>query len=798
MDLFGRGTFTGKGLYDVDAFTRHGRQRVPRQPHPQPRPDRVELRRAAPGHRRRGLRRVPRALPRLRPARPPLGPRRLATAALARPAPCRCPTARGPPTSCPGSSAGRSSITCAAACCPPASSRCSSSGGTVLPGPRLGWLLAGAVAVPRCRPTLYVLQAGAPARRPARRRAPSSPGPGPTSSTPPGRRRCRSSSPPTRPGSSSTPSSARSTGCSVSRRHLLEWETAAATEKRLGSGLGMFVGDHVAGLPDRRRRRRRWSGCVAPDGLVRPRAGVRRLAALAAGRLGASAPAPARRRRRCPPQTGARAAPHHAQDLGLLRDVRRRRGQLAAAGQLPGGAARHRRPPHLADEHGAVPARDAGGPRPRLPGHAGHDRPARATRSTPSTSSSATAGTSSTGTRRPRWRRCRPAYVSTVDSGNLLACLLALANGLVEKARLEPARRPLAGAARHARSGRGRVGAAARQGLRRGRARPSPTLLRATATPWSRRPGEATSPRAGRACEPLADEARRGASTAAVGDPTAPVLRWAGRLVELARRHRAGREAEAGEARGVGARPRRPGRAGPRLRRRRWTSASSTTRTANCSRSATTSPPAGSTRRTTTCSPPRRASPASSPSPAAQVPRKHWFQLGRLATRAAGDIGLVSWGGTMFEYLMPRLLLPVPPGVLLDQAQKTAVRRQIQFGRECGLPWGVSESGLLRLRRRAGLPVPVVRRARPRPQARPRPRPRHRPLRDAARRRRLPASRPWPTSPASARRAARGRTASSRRSTTRPRACPRAGATRSCAPTWPTTRAWASSPSSTA
>jgi cyclic beta-1,2-glucan synthetase len=76
-----------------------------------------------------------------------------------------------------------------------------------------------------------------------------------------------------------------------------------------------------------------------------------------------------------------------------------------------------------------------------------------------------------------------------------------------------------------------------------------------------------------------------------------------------------------------------------------------------------------------------------------EVPRKHWFQLGRLATRTAGDIGLVSWGGTMFEYLMPRLLLPVPPGVLLDQAQKSAVRRQIQFGGECNLPWGVSESG---------------------------------------------------------------------------------------------------------
>ncbi|WP_168219320.1 GH36-type glycosyl hydrolase domain-containing protein [Limnoglobus roseus] len=76
-----------------------------------------------------------------------------------------------------------------------------------------------------------------------------------------------------------------------------------------------------------------------------------------------------------------------------------------------------------------------------------------------------------------------------------------------------------------------------------------------------------------------------------------------------------------------------------------------------------------------------------------EVARKHWFRLGRLATRAAGSTGLVSWGGTMFEYLMPRLLLPIPPGVLLDKAQRTAVKRQIEYGKEIHLPWGISESG---------------------------------------------------------------------------------------------------------
>ncbi|MFO0890043.1 MAG: glucoamylase family protein [Isosphaeraceae bacterium] len=74
------------------------------------------------------------------------------------------------------------------------------------------------------------------------------------------------------------------------------------------------------------------------------------------------------------------------------------------------------------------------------------------------------------------------------------------------------------------------------------------------------------------------------------------------------------------------------------------------------------------------------------------APRRHWFQLGRPFIRAAGRLGLLSWGGTMFEYLMPRLLLRALPGTLLDQACRTAVARQIEFGRDLGIPWGVSES----------------------------------------------------------------------------------------------------------
>src|SRR5207244_6532045 len=53
--------------------------------------------------------------------------------------------------------------------------------------------------------------------------------------------------------------------------------------------------------------------------------------------------------------------------------------------------------------------------------------------------------------------------------------------------------------------------------------------------------------------------------------------------------------------------------------------------------------------------------------------RRHWFQLGRPITRAAGSIALVSWGGTMFEYLLPRLFLATYPQTLLDESRHAAV-----------------------------------------------------------------------------------------------------------------------------
>ncbi|HEX7596431.1 MAG TPA: glucoamylase family protein, partial [Gemmatimonadaceae bacterium] len=70
----------------------------------------------------------------------------------------------------------------------------------------------------------------------------------------------------------------------------------------------------------------------------------------------------------------------------------------------------------------------------------------------------------------------------------------------------------------------------------------------------------------------------------------------------------------------------------------------------------------------------------------------HWFRLGRSLTAAAGTRTLLSWSGSMFEYLMPALVMQTFPFTLLDQTHKGSVRRQIAYGTERGVPWGVSES----------------------------------------------------------------------------------------------------------
>ncbi len=76
-----------------------------------------------------------------------------------------------------------------------------------------------------------------------------------------------------------------------------------------------------------------------------------------------------------------------------------------------------------------------------------------------------------------------------------------------------------------------------------------------------------------------------------------------------------------------------------------------------------------------------------------QLPQESWFALGRLLTSAGSSPVLVSWSGSMFEYLMPLLVMPTYERTLLDETCRAAVARQIEYGRERGVAWGISESG---------------------------------------------------------------------------------------------------------
>jgi hypothetical protein len=76
-----------------------------------------------------------------------------------------------------------------------------------------------------------------------------------------------------------------------------------------------------------------------------------------------------------------------------------------------------------------------------------------------------------------------------------------------------------------------------------------------------------------------------------------------------------------------------------------------------------------------------------------QIPQDHWFSLGRLLVSLRGDPLLVSWSGSMFEYLMPLLVMPTYENTLLDHTYKAAVQQQIEYGKARGIPWGVSEFG---------------------------------------------------------------------------------------------------------
>jgi cyclic beta-1,2-glucan synthetase len=74
------------------------------------------------------------------------------------------------------------------------------------------------------------------------------------------------------------------------------------------------------------------------------------------------------------------------------------------------------------------------------------------------------------------------------------------------------------------------------------------------------------------------------------------------------------------------------------------------------------------------------------------VPAREWFRLGRAMTQVRHGAALLSWSGSMFEYLMPSLVMRAPAESLLEQTNGLAVQCQISYGTARLVPWGVSES----------------------------------------------------------------------------------------------------------
>ncbi len=75
-----------------------------------------------------------------------------------------------------------------------------------------------------------------------------------------------------------------------------------------------------------------------------------------------------------------------------------------------------------------------------------------------------------------------------------------------------------------------------------------------------------------------------------------------------------------------------------------------------------------------------------------EVPQKHWFSLGRSLANTAGGKALISWSGTMFEYLMPFIVMKDFPTTILGRTGRAVVNAQIHYGARQSAPWGISES----------------------------------------------------------------------------------------------------------
>ena len=74
------------------------------------------------------------------------------------------------------------------------------------------------------------------------------------------------------------------------------------------------------------------------------------------------------------------------------------------------------------------------------------------------------------------------------------------------------------------------------------------------------------------------------------------------------------------------------------------------------------------------------------------VPARHWFRLGRALAPVGSRSALISWSGSMFEYLMPSLVMRAPAGSLIELTSHEIVCRQMSYAAALGVPWGISES----------------------------------------------------------------------------------------------------------
>lgn len=75
-----------------------------------------------------------------------------------------------------------------------------------------------------------------------------------------------------------------------------------------------------------------------------------------------------------------------------------------------------------------------------------------------------------------------------------------------------------------------------------------------------------------------------------------------------------------------------------------------------------------------------------------EIGKQHWFKMGRKLVKVNKSKGLVSWTGTMFEYLMPKLLIKSYPNTLIGKTYDFVVKSQIKYGKARNIPWGISES----------------------------------------------------------------------------------------------------------